>query len=385
LRDHRRADFGLFGGQGGCRRGIASILRGDALGMGLRSLKARLWPIGTGRREAATHESAGGVRRSGILFALLKLAISASAVAVVVAALDVPAALDRVANQNPSGLALAAAAMLAQVALGALRWHVVRVKTSIRSSFAETFRIYYIGSFFSSYIWSGISGDVMRVWLTWRGGAGREAAVYSTILDRVALIAGVAAIMLVTSPWSFVRFGFGIEGWLPCLVAAALLLGIAGLAQFDRLPPAWQRWLPLRLLGSLGGATREVFLRPRAVMPAIGAAVMGQTAFAVAAYAMAGSLGMNVALMDCIVVMQIVALLTAVPISVGGWGVREVSMVGLFAPIGVPSSSALVLSVQLGLLGLALNLPGGIFWLLLRQEARSADPLVARYGISAQP
>jgi uncharacterized membrane protein YbhN (UPF0104 family) len=64
---------------------------------------------------------------------LLKLAISASAVAVVVAALDVPAAIARVANQNPSGLALAAAAMLAQIALGALRWHVVRVKSGIRS------------------------------------------------------------------------------------------------------------------------------------------------------------------------------------------------------------------------------------------------------------
>jgi uncharacterized membrane protein YbhN (UPF0104 family) len=360
-----------------------SILRKGALEMGLRRLKARLWPLGTGRREAATHQSAGEVRRSGVLLALLKLAISASAVTVVVAALDVQAALARVATQNPIGLALAAAAMLAQLALGALRWHVVRVRSGIRSSFVETFHIYYIGSFFGSYVWSGISGDVMRVWLTWRGGADREAAVHSTILDRVALIAGVAAIMLVTLPWSFVRFGFGIEGWLPCLVAAALLLGIAGLAQFDHLPPAWQRWLPLRLLGSLGGTTREVFLRPRAVMPAIAAAVMGQTAFALAAYAMAGSLGMNVTVMDCIVVMQMVALLTAVPISVGGWGVREVSMVGLFALIGVPSSSALVLSVQLGLLGLALNLPGGIFWLLLRQEPRSADPLIIAHGVSA--
>ena len=88
------------------------------------------------------------------------------------------------------------------------------------------------------------------------------------------------------------------NSWLPCFIGAAFLLGIVGLAQFDRVAPAWQRWLPLRLIASLGRATRQVFLCRRAILPVIGAAIMGQTALAVAPFALAESLGMQIALVD---------------------------------------------------------------------------------------
>ena len=41
--------------------------------------------------------------------------------------------------------------------------------------------------------------------------------------------------------------------------------------------------------------------------------------------------------------------------------------------IGVPSSAALVLSLQLGLLALLVVLPGGILWLLLQVKERAPN------------
>jgi hypothetical protein len=81
---------------------------------------------------------------------------------------------------------------------------------------------------------------------------------------------------------------------------------------------------------------------------------------------MARGLDMSASLLDCLVLMQLVALVTALPISIGGWGVREVAMVGLFGLIGLPASAALALSVQLGVLSLLAALPGGLVLLLLR-------------------
>ena len=86
------------------------------------------------------------------------------------------------------------------------------------------------------------------------------------------------------------------------------------------------------------------------------------------------SLGIKVTLLDCMVLMQPVALLANLPISVGGWGVRETAVVLLFGLIGVPSSAALVLSLQLGLLALLVVFPGGILWLLLRLKERAPKP-----------
>jgi len=67
--------------------------------------------------------------------------------------------------------------------------------------------------------------------------------------------------------------------------------------------------------------------------------------------------------------MQPVALVANLPISVGGWGVRETAMIALFGLIGVPASATLVLSIQLGLLSLIVALPGGLLWLALKSRA----------------
>jgi len=90
-----------------------------------------------------------------------------------------------------------------------------------------------------------------------------------------------------------------------------------------------------------------------------------------ATYTVATSLNMQVTLLDCIVLMQPVALVANLPISVGGWGVRETAMIALFGLIGVPASATLVLSIQLGLLSLIVALPGGLLWLALKSRAPS--------------
>jgi uncharacterized membrane protein YbhN (UPF0104 family) len=121
----------------------------------------------------------------------------------------------------------------------------------------------------------------------------------------------------------------------------------------------------------LGGSIRQVFLKPASVLPILGVAVLSQTALGVVTYIMASSLDMNVTLLECVVLMQPVALVANLPISVGGWGVRETAMITLFGMIGVPAGATLVLSVQLGLLSLVVALPGGLLWLAFKSKAPS--------------
>jgi len=77
--------------------------------------------------------------------------------------------------------------------------------------------------------------------------------------------------------------------------------------------------------------------------------------------------------------MQPVVLITSLPISIGGWGVRETAMIAVFGLVGVPSSAALVLSVQLGLLTMVVSTPGLLLRFMLKPKdgaaATSANPL----------
>jgi len=64
-------------------------------------------------------------------------------------------------------------------------------------------------------------------------------------------------------------------------------------------------------------------------------------------------------------------LATLVPLSIGGWGVREGAMIALLAPLGVTHETALLFSVALGLAIMLASLPG-ILWIWRRSPKETA-------------
>jgi uncharacterized protein (TIRG00374 family) len=298
-------------------------------------------------------------------FTLLKLALTALAVGVVLRSVDLSSAWQRLADQRFGLVLLAVAVAAVQIVVAGLRWHVIVKELAPRADVSESLRLYYIGNFFNAFLLGTVGGDVMRAWLSYRIHASMSAAALSVLLDRVAALAGLAILLIATMPLALSRIGNE-----PALVALAVLaalgfVGIGGVAQLDRLPSRWLRWRPLRLLHMLGGATRTVFLRPAVAVPALVLAVISQFLVAYSVYFVAVSLDAGVSLLDCVLLMQVVTFVTSLPISLGGWGVREAAMIALFGLVGVPASTTLVLSVECGLLGMAITLPAGVSWLML--------------------
>ena len=68
-----------------------------------------------------------------------------------------------------------------------------------------------------------------------------------------------------------------------------------------------------------------------------------------------------------------VMLIMTIPISIGGWGVRETAMVTFFGLIGVSGEGAFALSVVFGLTGMAVAIPGGIIWFMSRDKGETMD------------
>jgi uncharacterized protein (TIRG00374 family) len=302
---------------------------------------------------------------------ILKIALTFLIFGLVVRSVDLSTAWEHVANQNLPLVVLAAAVLVFQVGLGGTRWLIILRNLDARPMAWETLKLFYVSIFFNCYVWGGISGDVVRAWLSYRSNISGKTAITSVVLDRVAALAGVASLVLLTAPFFLHRVGASTPLLVLIVVSIAGLVAILVAAQFERLPVRWLRFRALSLLQGLGGSIRQVFLKPTSVLPILGVAVLSQTALGVVTYIMASSLDMNVTLLECVVLMQPVALVANLPISVGGWGVRETAMITLFGMIGVPASATLVLSVQLGLLSLVVALPGGLLWLAFKSKAPS--------------
>jgi uncharacterized membrane protein YbhN (UPF0104 family) len=305
---------------------------------------------------------------------ILKVALSLLAVGVVVSTVDLSSAWRRAATQNLWLVLAAIGITILQIAIGGLRWHVVLRRLGVQAALPESLRLFYIAAFFNACLWGAISGDIVRAWLSSRNREETAVIVHSVVLDRVAALAGVSILVLATAPWLVARAGFGTIAWLPLGIAALGLAGIGLVARLGRLPATWQQHRAARLLQALGNATGAVFLNTAAAVPVLGLAVLAQVAMAIAAYAVSASLEIDLTVLDCLVLMQPVALITALPISVGGWGVREAAVIGVLGLAGVPAGAALVLSVQIGVLTILASLPGGVLWLLLRSKSINAKP-----------
>ncbi len=319
------------------------------------------------------NQEQASARQSSSTLTLLKFGLSALAIGVIVFTVDLAAAWQRMVNQNPWLVVMAAGVMVVQIGLGGLRWHVILRRLGVSAAVPDSLRLFYIAVFFNATLWGGVvAGDVVRAWLSYRARVSAGMAVSSVVLDRVAAVAGVSLLVLATAPLLVDRVGHVLTALIPAGIAAAGLVGIAAVALIGRLPVAWHRNRVLRGLQTLSRATRTIFLHPASALPALGLAVSAQTAMALCAFVLAASLNIELSLLDCLILMQPVALITALPISVGGWGVRETAMIGLFSLVGVPASAALALSMQLGLLAILVSLPGAIFWMRLKDQKAEA-------------
>ena len=66
-----------------------------------------------------------------------------------------------------------------------------------------------------------------------------------------------------------------------------------------------------------------------------------------------------------------------VTMSIGGWGVRELTFVYFLGAAGVTAEAALSLSVAFGLLRMVVGVIGGIAWVLLNEDHFRVDAISA--------
>src|SRR4029079_1720873 len=102
---------------------------------------------------------------------------------------------------------------------------------------------------------------------------------------------------------------------------------------------------------------------PRSFAPAFGISVLVHLLTALAAWCAAGSIGADVPLLYTIFLVPPVILVTVVPISIAGWGVREGAMIAAFGYAGLPPGDGLIVSLLFGAGYFIMGAAGGLIWI----------------------
>ena len=288
-----------------------------------------------------------------------RFALSGALLWLLLSRTDASALMARVAAIEPRWLAAAFALTVVQVVLISWRWAVIMAGLDASIGTMRALRINLAAFFLGQALPTSIAGDAWRVLKIRSLGFGIGTGVRGVLIDRTTAMIGLVLVVLVTAPLLLARMPDPAMRWS---VAAGLGLGAALLAlalSADRLSG---RWASGRLSGvaEFGRAVRGLLSRPVTAIPIIGVSVVVHLLAGATMWLIAGSLGLPVGLVDCLVLMPPIVLVAGMPLSIAGWGLREGAVVAVFALVGVPMDGALLMSVLLGLLLLLVSLPGGL-------------------------
>jgi uncharacterized membrane protein YbhN (UPF0104 family) len=262
--------------------------------------------------------------------------------------------------------AASVAVVILQLPLVAMRWReilkvlVVLGRTMTNMAFLAMTAI----GFFFTQVLPALVGDGMRAWLLVRRGCDWRNALTSVAIDRAVGIGLVVALgfVILLMPSSAVALG---EARPVVLMAygALLVTGLFALLLLPKLVPLLGRWRFLRWMAALAVDIRRVFLGPKiAAILSLGVLVHALTMAVI--WSVARAQGLALSASDVAVLFVVMVGVALVPISINGWGLREIAVVAVLGSHGIAPEQALVFSICFGLVLAVGSLPGALAWLL---------------------
>jgi len=315
----------------------------------------------------------GGPRKRRFPWSLLaKTVVTGGLIWLIVDKVDFAEVAARLRQMDAAWLALACLLMLLQYATAALRWSLILRALEDRLPARKVVEIFLIGLFFNQALPSSIGGDALRIWRGYTAGLPLGRAVSSVLLDRALGFVALFVLAAIGLPWSFALLHDQPLRWLTPALALAAFAGLAVLLLLDRLPTAWRRFRLVRGLAGLARDGRRVLLHPVTLGAMLAVGLASALAVVSVFYALGAALGLELSMLSCLLLVPVVLTVTAVPVSLAGWGLREGAAIFLFGLVGMEQHDALALSLCYGLLAAATSLPGGIVWLLTRERDKAA-------------
>jgi uncharacterized membrane protein YbhN (UPF0104 family) len=248
--------------------------------------------------------------------------------------------------------------VLTQV-VSAFRWQLLAGPLGFAQPLRQYAGYYFIGMFFNLFLPTSVGGDVIRA-LYLDGGSGRKLAAFlSTFLDRFSgllVLLALACLAMALCP-------IPLPAWISLCVwgaAAGAALGLAVLPLLARWTGRFARVRRLR-------QAALIYLdHPRLLVYGSALSLVVQAANVIVVWLAGQALGLSVPGAYYWILVPMVTLLTLLPISLNGMGIREGGTVLFLAPLGIDETAALSLAFLWFAVFTAVSLLGGCVYLFGR-------------------
>lgn len=260
---------------------------------------------------------------------------------------------------SPVSLVMVMGVQFVIITFMASRWHLLIHACGAKIGWFSALRLTLSATVMNLILPTSVGGDVVRV------GAGRLEGVSlskggaAAILDRV--IGMVVLMLLVGLALLIVR---------PMLAVSLAIVGTGGLWLAIRLGLDLKQYLPRTdLITRLADALKLALTHPTAALAASGLSLTAHLGSVAVAVILAWGMGVSLGPVSAFMTFPVVILAGVIPVSVGGWGLRELAAIPAMALVGLSAEAAAAIAALFALTQLVTALVGtGVMTVTVRQS-----------------
>ena len=229
-----------------------------------------------------------------------------------------------------------------QTLLSTIKWGQILQTESSNPPLLFLWKTILIGSFLSLFLPSNIGGDVYRIYAVRNENHSLGKSTSSVIFDRITGVVALISIAFIASAflpdqhYSWII----IVGYLLILLGFMFVTSDSAVSWFSRFPFRWARF-PLKILKSLNAYQKD---RTKMVIILLISFLFHITIVLISKiYTVA--LGFDVPFWQLMIIIPLISLAEALPVSINGFGVRESAFVFFFSLMGQPREQGLAVSL----------------------------------------
>ncbi len=306
----------------------------------------------------------------------IKILISLSILTLLVLRMDTAVLSNMVSHFSAAAWIWAILFTFAQMVLLALRWKILANVGKSHLTFKDSLQINLTSQLANLVFITSIGGMLVRIALSLQHGMGILKTVIATAIDRILTLAGLviltAAFLPGLAPYVDNKIFANLSGYLSVFMITLFIFTPVFLGFIlKKIPQHYRMKVRIRY----GIRYLKVFMNnPVMVGKTIFVSLVAQTAFFVSVFCLCISAQTDLSFAQLMTVLPVISLIAALPISIGGWGVREGAFVFGLGLLGVSMETAFLISIQVGLIGMVSIILAGIPSLLTSDFKLSRIP-----------
>ncbi|MCK4864879.1 MAG: flippase-like domain-containing protein [Gammaproteobacteria bacterium] len=287
---------------------------------------------------------------------LIRIIITAVLLTLIFRNIEFKSVKDIILHADIQLLILAILFQLLSTLLAGYRWGRVMKALNFGQKSEFYMRSYFKGSFFNQGLPTSIGGDAVRVLDVATKGHRKRDAFIGVFIDRILGLSGLLILNLVAN--------YFLPGLLPenlfLMINVIVLAGLLGFITFIYIHKikALHKGRLLSYILRVSKQLNRILHDLRSISFHLVIGVLIHLFSIINIYLVGQSVGLEYDLLTIAVIVPPVILLTLIPVSLAGWGIREGAMVGLFGLIGGVAANILSMSILYGIILIISSLPG---------------------------